>query len=163
MATTAIPELVSVNPATLQPVGAVPRTDPADVPHLVAAARAAQEQWSRLDAAARSTVLAQVARVVRSRADEIADEIVAETAKPRTEAIANELYSAVDHATWLAKHAPRILRDERIRFSQLRGSYTSRSASSPRSRRGTSRSQFRLHKWQQQWRPGTASCSSRRS
>ena len=31
----------------------------------------------------------------------------------------NELYAAVDHATWLAKHAPGILRDERIRFSQL--------------------------------------------
>ena len=119
MATTVIPELVSVNPATLQPVGAVPRTDPADVPQLVAAARAAQEEWSRIGAAARSRVLARAARVVRSRADEIADEVVAETAKPRTEAIANELYSAVDHATWLAKHAPHILRDERIRFSQL--------------------------------------------
>ncbi|HEY8703689.1 MAG TPA: aldehyde dehydrogenase family protein [Gaiellaceae bacterium] len=119
MATTAIPELVSVNPATLQPVGAVPRTDPDDVPRLVAAARAAQEQWWRLDVDARMRVLAQVGRVVRARADEIADAIVAETAKPRTEAIANELYAAVDHATWLAKHAPRILRDERVRFSQL--------------------------------------------
>jgi succinate-semialdehyde dehydrogenase/glutarate-semialdehyde dehydrogenase len=52
-------------------------------------------------------------------ADEIADAIVAETAKPRTEAIANELYTAVDHASWLAKHAPRVLADERVRFSQL--------------------------------------------
>ncbi len=57
MATTAIPELVSVNPATLQPVGAVHRTDPADVPRLVAAARAAQEQWARLGAGGRSRVL----------------------------------------------------------------------------------------------------------
>jgi succinate-semialdehyde dehydrogenase/glutarate-semialdehyde dehydrogenase len=119
MATTATPELVSVNPATLQPVGAAPRTDPDDVPRLVAAARAAQEQWWRLGADARAPVLAQAGRVVRARADEIADAIVAETAKPRTEAIANELYAAVDHAAWLAKHAPRILRDERVRFSQL--------------------------------------------
>ena len=64
-------------------------------------------------------MLAQVASVVRAHADEIADSIVAETAKPRTEAIANELYAAVDHAAWLAKHAPRILADERVRFSQL--------------------------------------------
>ncbi|MGZ4290291.1 MAG: aldehyde dehydrogenase family protein, partial [Gaiellaceae bacterium] len=119
MATTTIPELVSVNPATLQPVGAVSRTDPDDVPRLVAAARAAQEQWWCLGADARMRVLVQVGRVVRARADEIADTIVAETAKPRTEAIANELYAAVDHAAWLAKHAPRILRDERVRFSQL--------------------------------------------
>jgi acyl-CoA reductase-like NAD-dependent aldehyde dehydrogenase len=119
MATTATPELVSVNPATLLPVGSVRRTDPADVPQLVAAARAAQEQWARLGAEGRSRVLAQVGQVVRAHADEIADSIVAETAKPRTEAIANELYSAVDHAAWLAKHAPRILRDERVHFSQL--------------------------------------------
>jgi acyl-CoA reductase-like NAD-dependent aldehyde dehydrogenase len=119
MATTEVPELVSVNPATLERVGSVRRTNPADVPQVVAVARAAQEQWSRLDLAARSRVLAQAARVVHAHADAIADTIVAETAKPRTEAIANELYTAVDHASWLAKHAPRILRDERVRFSQL--------------------------------------------
>lgn len=119
MAVTANPELVSVNPATLEPVGTVRRTDPHDVSRLVAAARAAQEQWSALAPPARVHVLENVAGVVRAHADEIAAAIVAETAKPRTEAIANELYTAVDHATWLAKHAPRILRDERVRFSQL--------------------------------------------
>jgi acyl-CoA reductase-like NAD-dependent aldehyde dehydrogenase len=119
MATIATRELVSVNPATLEAVGSVSRTDPGEVPQLVAAARAAQEQWRRLDAGARARVLAETSRVVRARADEIADAIVAETAKPRTEAIANELYAAVDHATWLSKHAHRILRDERVRFSQL--------------------------------------------
>ena len=60
-----------------------------------------------------------VARAVRAHADEIADSIVAETAKPRTEAIAGELYTAVDHALWLAKQAPRVLADERVRFNQL--------------------------------------------
>jgi len=119
MATTATPELVSVNPSTLQPVGAVLRTDPDDVPRLVAAARATHEQWRSVGMEERARVLARVGRVVRAHADAIADTIVAETAKPRTEAIANELYAAVDHAAWLAKHAPRILRDERVRFSQL--------------------------------------------
>jgi acyl-CoA reductase-like NAD-dependent aldehyde dehydrogenase len=119
VAATAHPELVSVNPATLECVGSVIRAEARDVPRLVAAARAAQEEWSALEPSARARVLANAARVVRAHADEIADTIVAETAKPRTEAIANELYAAVDHATWLAKHAPRILRDERVRFSQL--------------------------------------------
>ena len=64
-------------------------------------------------------VLRAAARAVRAHADEIADSIVAETAKPRTEAIANELYTAVDHALWLAKRAPRVLADERVRFDQL--------------------------------------------
>jgi acyl-CoA reductase-like NAD-dependent aldehyde dehydrogenase len=119
MATIADPELVSVNPATLEPVGAVPRTDPGDVPGIVAVARAAQAQWRAAGPAVRARVLAETGRIVRARADEIADCIVAETAKPRTEAIANELYTAVDHAAWLAKHAGRILRDDRVRFPQL--------------------------------------------
>jgi succinate-semialdehyde dehydrogenase/glutarate-semialdehyde dehydrogenase len=119
MVTTVSRELVSVNPATLEPVGSVRRTEPGELPALVASARAAQERWWALGAAGRARVLREAARVVRIHADEIADTIVAETAKPRTEAIANELYAAVDHATWLAKHAPRVLADERVRFSQL--------------------------------------------
>jgi acyl-CoA reductase-like NAD-dependent aldehyde dehydrogenase len=90
-----------------------------NVRELVEAARAAQRQWWALGAVGRSRVLADAARIARVRADEIADTIVAETSKPRTEAIANELYTAVDHASWLAKHAHRILADERVRFSQL--------------------------------------------
>jgi acyl-CoA reductase-like NAD-dependent aldehyde dehydrogenase len=90
-----------------------------DVHDLVEAARAAQARWWALGAERRSRVLAEAGRIVRLRADEIADTIVAETAKPRTEAIANELYAAVDHAAWLAKHAHRVLADERVRFSQL--------------------------------------------
>jgi acyl-CoA reductase-like NAD-dependent aldehyde dehydrogenase len=119
MATIAAPELVSVNPATLEPVGSVRRTDPDELPGIIAASRAAQRRWWALEPQARASVLRETARVVRVHADEIADVIVAETAKPRTEAIANELYAAVDHAAWLAKQAPRVLADERVRFSQL--------------------------------------------
>ncbi len=119
MATTAVPELVSINPATLEPVGSVRRTDPEELPGLVATARAAQGRWRAAPPATRAAVLREAARLVRAHADEIADSIVAETAKPRTEAIANELYAAVDHAAWLARQAPRILADERVRFSQL--------------------------------------------
>ncbi len=119
MVTIAVPELVSVNPATLEPVGSVRRTDPDELPDVIAASRGAQRRWWALEPAGRAKVLREAARVVRTHADEIVDTIVAETAKPRTEAIANELYAAVDHAMWLAKQAPRVLADERVRFSQL--------------------------------------------
>ena len=119
MATISAPELVSVNPATLEPVGSVPRTDPDDVPAIVAAAAAAQAQWRELTPAARANVLREAGRLVRAHADEIADVVVAETAKPRTEAIAHDLYPAVDHAVWLARNAARVLADEPVRFSQL--------------------------------------------
>jgi succinate-semialdehyde dehydrogenase/glutarate-semialdehyde dehydrogenase len=117
--TTSASELVSVNPATLKPVGSVRRTEPSEVRDAVERARTVQHGWARLDADARAAVLRRAATVVREHADAIADLIVAETAKPPTEAIANELYTAVDHARWLAREAPRVLRDERVRFSQL--------------------------------------------
>src|SRR6266550_2740 len=119
MVATVTRELVSVNPATLEPVGSVWRTEPGELPGIVASARVAQERWWTLGPAARARVVREAARVVLAHADEIVDTIVAETAKPRTEAVANELSAAVDHATWLAKHAPRVLADERVRFSQL--------------------------------------------
>jgi acyl-CoA reductase-like NAD-dependent aldehyde dehydrogenase len=117
--TTSTSELVSVSPATLEAVGSVPRTDPRDVHAAVERSRSVQARWANVDAAARAAVLRRAAAVVREHADAIADSIVAETAKPRTEAIANELYTAVDQARWLAREAPRVLRDERVRFSQL--------------------------------------------
>jgi acyl-CoA reductase-like NAD-dependent aldehyde dehydrogenase len=119
MATTVAPELVSFNPATLEAVGSVRRTDPGDLPGIIAASRAAQQRWWALGPSARAKVLREAARVVRVHADEIADSIVAETAKPHTEVIGNELYAAVDHAAWLGREAPRVLADERVRFSQL--------------------------------------------
>jgi len=119
MATTAAPDLVSINPATLEPVGSVLRTDPAELPRVVAAAGAAQERWRGVPLAQRADVLRRAARVIRAHADAIADSVVAETAKPRTEAIGSELYTAVDHALWLARDVTQVLADERIPLSQL--------------------------------------------
>ncbi len=86
---------------------------------LVAAARAAQEQWERRPPAQRADVLREAVRVIRRHADRIADTVIAETAKPRTEAIANELYAAADHAQWLSRNVERVLRDEPVPVTQL--------------------------------------------
>jgi succinate-semialdehyde dehydrogenase/glutarate-semialdehyde dehydrogenase len=90
-----------------------------DVSSLVSAARAAQEQWSRRTAGERAAVLQRAVRVLRTHADAIAAVVVAETKKPRTEAIVNELYAACDHAQWLGRNAATVLRDEPVEFSQL--------------------------------------------
>jgi acyl-CoA reductase-like NAD-dependent aldehyde dehydrogenase len=119
MATLAPTEIVSVNPATLEAVGAVARTEPADVPGLVAAAAAAEAGWAAAGAPARARVLAAAGRLVRERADEIAALVRDETAKTGTESLTQDVYSAVDHAVWLARHAPRLLRDERVRLPEL--------------------------------------------
>ena len=59
-------ELRSFNPATLEPVGAVPLTDPAELPKLIAAARTAQIAWARTSFDERRRVLESAIRFVRS-------------------------------------------------------------------------------------------------
>jgi acyl-CoA reductase-like NAD-dependent aldehyde dehydrogenase len=118
MATLDATELVSVNPATLEPVGSVRRTEPAEVAELVAHAAEAQRAWAALHVRARSRVLRAAGEVLRERADEVVATVSAETAKPATEALTQDLYAALDHAVWLARRTPRLLRDERVRFSQ---------------------------------------------
>ena len=86
---------------------------------LVAAARAAQEQWARRPLVERAAVLRETVRVIRSHADEIAATVMSETGKPRTEAIANELYAAADDAQWLSRNVERVLRDEPLPMPQL--------------------------------------------
>ena len=90
-----------------------------DLGTLVAASRAAQERWSRTGLDERARVFREVVRVLRRHADAIAESVIAETAKPRTEAITNELYAAADRAQWLARNVERLLRDERLRLTQL--------------------------------------------
>jgi len=119
MAVAVTRELRVVNPATLELVGTVAATDPAEVGSLVAAAAAAQAAWAETPVADRARVLLAVSREVLRRADEIADVVVAETGKPRVEAVTSELYPALDALTWLAAEAPRLLEPERVAYPQL--------------------------------------------
>jgi acyl-CoA reductase-like NAD-dependent aldehyde dehydrogenase len=86
---------------------------------LVAAARAAQEQWECRSLKERAVVLREAVRVVRRHADAIAETVIAETGKPLTEAVANELYAAADRAQWLSRNLEQILRDEPVPLTQL--------------------------------------------
>src|SRR4051812_27482133 len=86
---------------------------------LVAAARAAQEQWERRSLSERAVVLREAVRVIRRHADAIAETVIAETGKPLTEAVANELYAAADRAQWLSRNLEQVLRDEPVPLTQL--------------------------------------------
>src|SRR2546423_5874677 len=88
------------------------------VQDLVASARLAQERWAGVPLDGRSRLLGELARAVLRRADEIAATVCEETGKPRTEAIAHELYAAVDQARWLERNLERALRPEGLRVTQ---------------------------------------------
>ncbi len=111
-------ELRVVSPATLEEVGLVATTEPEGVGEIVAEARFAQERWARQPFAVRTRLLRDAARVLIESMDEIADTIVAETGKPTLEAITTEVFVSLDTLAWLARHAERVLRRERVPFSQ---------------------------------------------
>src|SRR3954462_9842500 len=106
------------SPATLEPVGVVPVTPPADVEALVTSARVAQAQWADVSLRERRALLRRLTEVLLARADELADVVVAETGKPRVEAFTTEAFPALDALAWLAGETPKLLAPERVRFGR---------------------------------------------
>jgi acyl-CoA reductase-like NAD-dependent aldehyde dehydrogenase len=105
------------NPATGEFVASVPRIAPADVAALVARARAAQPAWEALGFDGRGEILRRAQKWVVENSDRIARTIVSETGKTYDDALIAEIgYVASAFGFW-AKHAPRILADEKVRAS----------------------------------------------
>jgi succinate-semialdehyde dehydrogenase/glutarate-semialdehyde dehydrogenase len=112
-------ELRSLNPATLEVVGSVRPTDPAELEAIVARAREAQARWAETSLDARRRLVLDTARVLLERMDELAALVTAETGKPLVESYTAELLVSVENARWVAAAAPRVLRVERAPFPQL--------------------------------------------
>src|SRR2546423_2811970 len=112
-------ELRSLNPATLEVVGSVRPTDPAELEAIVARAHEAQARWAETSLDARRRLVLGAARVLLDRMDEGAELVPAETGKPLVESYTAELLVSVENARWVAAAAPRVLRVERAPFPQL--------------------------------------------
>src|SRR5919198_948760 len=110
-------ELRSLNPATLEVVGSVRTTDPAELGKVVAQAREAQARWAQTSLDERRRLVLDVTRVLLDRMDEVAELVTAETGKPLVESYTAELLVSVENARWVAAHAPRVLRVERAPLS----------------------------------------------
>jgi succinate-semialdehyde dehydrogenase/glutarate-semialdehyde dehydrogenase len=112
-------ELRSLNPATLEVVGSVRTTDPAELEEIVARALEAQARWAGISLDERRRLVLDVARVLLDRMDELAALVTAETGKPLVESYTAELLVSVENARWVAANAPRVLRVEKAPFPQL--------------------------------------------
>src|ERR687888_670779 len=112
-------ELRSLNPATLEVVGSVRTTDPAELEEIVARALEAQARWAGISLDERRRLVLDVARVLLDRMDELAALVTAETGKPLVESYTAEVLVSVENARWVAANAPRVLRVEKAPFPQL--------------------------------------------
>jgi acyl-CoA reductase-like NAD-dependent aldehyde dehydrogenase len=79
-------QLQSIDPATGEVVGEVPVTPPADIPGVVAGARAAQPAWADLGLTGRLAALRPLAATLAARQDELARLITREMGKTLREA-----------------------------------------------------------------------------
>ena len=85
-------ELVSLNPATGEPVGSVPVTPTGSIEEILLRSRAAQTLWAALDLDERLEMLHRVIPVLEKRAEEIGRLVTAEMGKPIAEGIGEVRY-----------------------------------------------------------------------
>ena len=116
MAATAIPldTIPSIDPATGKILAHIVRTLPGELPEIVSRARAAQSHWSQLAIGQRCAQLRLLRERMMASGDALADAVVAESGKPRVEALFADLFVALDTAEYFAKHGARLLQSERV-------------------------------------------------
>src|SRR5258707_1921721 len=121
MAATAISvdTLPSINPATGEALGYFEKTPAAALPRIVARARAAQSAWAHVPLRERCERLRNLRDCIMSCRDQLADAVVAESGKPRVEALFADIFVAVDTAAYFAKNAERLLQPERVPHHSL--------------------------------------------
>ena len=112
----------SLDPATGQVVGTYPVHDADAVEAAVARARAAAGFWSPLPFAERGRRLVRWAGVLTRRMGQLAELVHAETGKPHSDAQL-EIVMAVEHISWAARHAARVLGPRRAPAGLLMANY----------------------------------------
>ena len=103
------PRLQVRSPATLENIGDFECASAEDVRVAVERARIAQKNWAAQPIAERVDFLWRLVDAFVDRQDEIIDAVMAETGKPRAEAIGMEVFSPCDAIAYYAKNASKIL------------------------------------------------------
>jgi acyl-CoA reductase-like NAD-dependent aldehyde dehydrogenase len=112
-------ELVSFNPATGERIGSVPTVKPTQVQSVVDDVAEVQPFWAQLSLSERGRYLRRASKVLVDHSDDIAELLTREQGKPRIESYTMEVMPTIDLLEWCASHAPNILADEPIKYTQI--------------------------------------------
>jgi succinate-semialdehyde dehydrogenase/glutarate-semialdehyde dehydrogenase len=110
--------LESFNPATGERIGSVPTVAPDQVQRIVDDVGEVQPFWAQLPLSDRARYMRRTAQVLIDHLDELTSLLTREQGKPRVESYSMELVPTIDALHWIADNGPKILADERIRYSQ---------------------------------------------
>ncbi|KAF0963602.1 aldehyde dehydrogenase family protein [Rhodococcus sp. T7] len=116
-------QLHSRNPATDELIDSLPIMDADEVRAATDRARAASHWWGAQGFSGRRVALLAWRRYMATHADEIIELIHRENGKPRADA-ALELLLSLEHITWTAKHASKILGREKRRPGLLMSNFS---------------------------------------
>src|SRR6266481_1149236 len=116
MAATVIPveTIPSIDPATGKILTQFEKTLPAALPEIVARARSAQSAWCGVHIEKRCAQLRVLRDCMMVSRNALADAVVAESGKPRVEALFADLFVALDTAAYFSKHGAKLLWPERV-------------------------------------------------
>jgi succinate-semialdehyde dehydrogenase/glutarate-semialdehyde dehydrogenase len=108
------------SPVTREPIGELTVAAASEVRAVVARARAAQPAWEAAGFGERARVMRRALKILIRRQEEIIDVLVRETGRSRVETIMMEIFASCDSLSYHAKHAERILGDQRKPLHLLR-------------------------------------------
>jgi acyl-CoA reductase-like NAD-dependent aldehyde dehydrogenase len=116
MAATAIlvDTIPSIDPATGKVLAQFEKTPPEAMPKILGEARAAQSGWGALPVEKRCAQLRVLRDCMMASRDMLANTVVAESGKPRVEALFADLFVALDTAQYFSKSGAKLLRPERV-------------------------------------------------
>jgi succinate-semialdehyde dehydrogenase/glutarate-semialdehyde dehydrogenase len=116
---THLAEVESRNPATSEVVARFPCTPASELPAILARARRVQSAWAAQTLESRCALAARFGEKLFARREECADLLMRETGKPHVEACFAELMTVFETSKYYARHAPAILRDQRVPHQNL--------------------------------------------
>ncbi|WP_400259954.1 aldehyde dehydrogenase family protein [Candidatus Methanomassiliicoccus intestinalis] len=87
--------IIKTNPATLEEFGRIKCDHPEDVPAALQAARLAQSKWMKLSYDEKAVIMSNIQEAIISNIEDLARTICGETGKPKSEAIATDIFAAL--------------------------------------------------------------------
>jgi acyl-CoA reductase-like NAD-dependent aldehyde dehydrogenase len=109
----------STDPATSTVFVRVECTPTAALPEIAARARRAQALWAAEPLAARCSAIRRLGAVLYARRFDLAASVTHETGKPHVEALFSDVLVSLDTAKYYARHAPKLLADQRVAHHNL--------------------------------------------
>lgn len=110
-----MPEIRVRNPRTGSPLYDVAEATPDEIAEVYRRARLAQQRLARMSVRGRLEEVGKLSRYLLTHRDRIVRRIVEETGKCATDALALEVFAALDIIDYYQKHAERILSDEPVK------------------------------------------------